>query len=118
MDRKKRPRGLRIMINGEHISIDALLDETEEIDIFDGSLDMSGFSTIVGCSKGNLFVFGNFWMHDCPQLTLLPQKLTVLGSLNLSNTAVSRLPPRLVVGEDLFIGGTLVETIPGSIKVG
>lgn len=55
---------------------------------------------------------GNLWLRDCHGITEIPNDLDVAGSLNLSGTSITEVPPGIRVGASLFL-----EDCPNLTKV-
>lgn len=53
-----------------------------------------------------------------PQITALPDNLTVRGNLDLRGTAITALPDNLTVYGSLYIDGTQISALPDNLAVG
>ncbi len=60
--------------------------------------------------------YGWFFLKD-PQITSLPDNLTVRGNLDLRGTAITALPDNLTVRGSLYIDGTQITALPDNLTV-
>jgi len=67
--------------------------------------------------EGKLVYYGNLYLKGRKDITELPDNLTVLGYLELSNSGITKLPKGLEVECWLDISGTNIEELPEDTKV-
>ncbi len=66
--------------------------------------------------NGKISVHGNLYLEDVDGVDVLPDNLSVGGSLDLSGTGITTLPDNLSVGGYLDLSGTGITTLPDSFK--
>ena len=83
---------------------------------YGGYLDLRG--TGITVLPDNLTVGGSLDLENCTGITVLPDNLTVGGYLYLRGTGITALPDNLTVGGYLYLRGTGITALPDNLTVG
>ena len=110
-------QGIFVKINDERLCIADMLRGIDKDNVVEGDLDLSALPLAI--FKDDVMVFGDLDINSCADLYALScRTMTVLGSVNMAGSKISKLPKNLIVGEDLLIFETRIRSIPKTVRVG